>query len=68
MCTVGQLIVKLQQLPQDAIVEVLEEYTGLYYTSTEFKPIDLEYGISVLDYTDDDSINFHGKIFVHLEA
>lgn len=69
MSTVKELINALSKLPQDAIVEVLEEQRRGYNTYTEYYPVDSEY-IRVFDYTSDSdkSSLLYGKIFVQLEA
>ena len=73
MTTVAQLIAKLQTLPQDAVVEVLEEYSHGYETSTRYGPIDIEH-VYVIDFNDEkytsDPRYAHvaGKKFIQLEA
>lgn len=71
MCTVAQLIAKLQTIDQDAIVEVLQEHSHGYQTSTSFEPVSIEY-IDVLDFTDDTyretAPHVYGKVFVQLYA
>ena len=42
MCTVKQLKDWLEQFPDDTKVEVLEEYTGSWYTSTKWVDLDIE--------------------------
>ena len=68
--TVADLVAALLKLPQDAEVECLREYQGSYYTSTEFAPVDIEYGITLLDYTKpgDEKYACFGRKIVHLES
>lgn len=69
MATVAELIKKLKTLPRDAVVEVLQEYSSGYETSTSFEPVDIE-SINFIDFCDEkyrDS-QFFGKCFVQLNA
>jgi len=68
--TVADLVAALLKLPQDAEVECKREYQGGYYTSTEFAPVDIEYGLTLLDYTapGDEKSRLFGRKFVHIEA
>ena len=60
--TVANLILALQKLPQDAIVELRDDYSGC-------GPIDLDY-LTVFDYTEDKYKGkaWYGKIFIELEV
>lgn len=42
MTTVKQLIKYLEQFPEDTEVNVLQEYSGSYYTSTRWVALDLD--------------------------
>ena len=65
MATVKELIERLQQLPQDAIVEVIKVIDENNTTSTYFAPVYLEH-VYELDYRD---TPYHGgKCFIQLEA
>lgn len=73
MCTVAQLIAKLQKFPQDAIVEVMGEYTRCHETCTEYRPLDIEHFDScILDYRSEYYTERYphiaGQVFVQLEA
>ena len=61
--TVANLILALQKLPQDAIVELHDDYSGWC------GPIDLDY-LTVFDFTEDKYKGKaqYGKIFVELEV
>jgi len=41
MTTVAEFITYLETLPSETTVEVLQEYTGSYYTSTCYVDLDL---------------------------
>ena len=70
--TVADLVAALLKLPQDAEVECLKEVICGYSTTTEYAPVDLEYGIRVLDYTKPgDEVKYptvFGRKFVQFEA
>lgn len=69
MCTVAQLIARLQELPQDAIVQVKEDYVVGWDTCVDFKSIDIQYGVEVYDFTQNGHEHhptLGGKVFVHL--
>ena len=68
--TVAQLIEKLKTLPQDAEVEVLKEVISGYSVTTEYAPIDLEWGLQCLDYTDEQWKNarLFGRKMIFVEA
>lgn len=71
MTTVAQLITYLQTLPQEAIVEVLQEETKGWDTFTLMKDLDID-AISILDFTskyyEEKCPNLYGKVFVQLSA
>jgi len=60
--TVANLILALQKLPQDAIVELRDDYSGC-------SPVDLDY-LAVFDFTEDKykGKEWYGKVFVELEV
>lgn len=68
--TVADLVAALLKLPQDAEVECKREYQGAYYTSTEFAPVDVEHGLTLLDYTkpSDEGKTVFGRKFVQIES
>lgn len=68
--TVAQLIEKLKTLPQDAEVEVLKEVVSGYSVTTEYAPIDLEFGVVVFDYTEEKYKNYglFGRKMLFLES
>ena len=51
MTTAAQLIAFLQKLPSDVTVEVLEEHTSGYETTTNYTDLDLPTGDPKNDYT-----------------
>lgn len=69
MTTVAEIIKHLKTLPQDAIVEVLQEYSIGYETSTSFRSVDVE-SIDVIDFRDEKYSKSHlfGKCVVQLSA
>lgn len=72
MSTVAQLIKQLKLLPPNAEVEVLREYKHSYRTITEFAPLDIDFGIDVIDYRElagmEEYPTLFNKVFVHLTA
>lgn len=72
MCTVAELIAELQKYPDDAIVEVLKEYSNGYDVFTTHDPVDVEYfSTCVRDYRNDDNYKnseYYNKVFIQLEA
>ena len=70
--TVADLIAALLKLPQDAKVKCRREYDCGYAMSTEYAPVDIEYGVVLFDYTDDESRakypTMAGKKFVCIDA
>lgn len=72
MTTVAQLITYLQTLPQEGIVEVLQEETKGWDTITSMKDLDID-AISILDFTSKEHYeekypHLYGKVFVQLGA
>ena len=67
--TVAQLIAKLQTLPQDAEVEVMGEVRRHWDSGTEYRALDLAFGVEVFDFTDRTAYpNMNGRVIVQLEA
>jgi hypothetical protein len=67
MCTVKELIEKLKDFPEDAIVEVLAENTHGYEISTSFTALDVE-SIDILDFRSEIYVGsfYVGKVFIQL--
>jgi hypothetical protein len=72
MCTVAELIDRLQQMPQDAVVRVKREYIHGYSIMTEHAPVDIGYGVELYDYSSEACVakypSMKGAKFVDLDA
>lgn len=67
--TVAELVAKLLTLPQDAEVQVMGEVYRSWETGTEYGPVDLEFGVTVFDYSDQKKYpNMGGRVIVQLET
>ena len=68
--TVADLVAALLKLPQDAEVECTKIIDCGYSSYGEFRPVDIEYGIFLLDFTDPkyEGRAVAGRKFVHIEA
>jgi hypothetical protein len=71
MCTVSELITKLQTLPQDGIVKVKRDVYIGYGHFTEFAPVYID-EILVMDFSTPEMLvkrpSMNGKIFVQLSS
>lgn len=68
--TVADLVAALLKLPQDAEVECKKDVSCGYDNYTEFRAVDIEYGITLFDYTDPKYAGraVFGRKFVQIEA
>jgi len=68
--TVADLVAALLKLPQDVEVECKKEVDCGYATTTEFAPVDIKFGLELLDFTKpgDEKFGLFGRKFVQITA